>query len=208
MALSRPAAGWEPLVERVLGELAPELRERASPFGRLLDLVVDWNRRIDLTAARSAEELVDLYLADAAVIARSATPGRWVDVGAGAGAPGLPLALLAPELEISLVEPKSKRVAFLRTAIGLLGRSDVGVRRARSNELGAGQFDAAISRATLSAAEWLEEGTRLARREVWALLARAEPERRPGWRADLDVEYAWPLTHARRRAVRYVPELG
>ena len=76
-----------------------------------LDLLAEWNARMDLTAARTEDERIDLMLADALALApRIAEGARVVDVGTGAGAPGLALALLRPDLETTLVEPLTKRV--------------------------------------------------------------------------------------------------
>src|SRR5262249_6909189 len=121
-----------------------------AALGRLLDLVLLWNQRTDLTAARSPEELVDLYLTDALVIAARgsrAAGERWLDVGSGAGAPGVALQLLRPELQLTLVEPRAKRVAFLRTAIGQLGLGSKVV-SGRSDGIAAQACDVAVSRAT------------------------------------------------------------
>jgi 16S rRNA (guanine527-N7)-methyltransferase len=211
MALSALGSGWEPLVRSVMNELAPTHSSAVDPsIARLLDLVCDWNARVDLTAARSSEELVDLFVADAAVLAResrdqSRVACRWLDVGSGAGAPAIPLALLRPELRLTLVEPRAKRVAFLRSALGVLGRSDVAVKRARSEELPGGEHEVASSRATLPPDAWLREGARLARGAVWVFLAKAELPSLTGWRIDRDVHYRWPLTDVERRALRFVP---
>ncbi len=170
-----------------------------------MDELVLWNQKTDLTAARSAEELVDLSLADAWVLARTApTEGAWVDVGSGAGAPGLVLALLCPDVRMTLVEPKDRRVSFLRTMIGKLGLRGVAVERGRSDRLANAAWDHAVSRATLPPGEWLREGMRLARTSVWVLLARDEPPVLDGCRVDRDVRYDWALTHVPRRALRYV----
>lgn len=181
-----------------------------SDLGRLLThwtkRVLEWNQRIDLTAARSPDELVDLLLADAAAVASTLEPGaaaQWVDVGSGAGAPGFGIALLAPALSLTLVEPKAKRVAFLRTLAGELDLAGVRVRRGRSDELSPACFDVAISRATLAPPEWLAEGARLARRSVWLLLARAEPPASADSRILNDLRYVWPLTGVERRALEY-----
>lgn len=207
MPLAELGTGWQARIERIFGELGmPPQAALVADFSRLLDLVVAWNAKVDLTAARDADELADLFFADAVVVARaSATPGqRWVDVGSGAGAPGLPLALLMPEVGFTLIEPKAKRVAFLRTALGSLGRADVVVERGRSEALRADGYDVAISRATLGPKQWLNEGARLATRAIWVLLARADVPSLEGWVVDHDESYVWPLTGSARRAVRFV----
>jgi 16S rRNA (guanine527-N7)-methyltransferase len=167
-------------------------------------LAVAWNQRVDLTAARCADELVDLLLADALAIASSLpnpTPERWLDVGSGVGAPGIPLALLLP-VKMTLVEPREKRVAFLRTAVGSLGRPDIVVSRSRSDRFAAASCEVAVSRATLPPEQWLAEGARLATQSVWLLLARADLPELGGRSVLADIRYSWPLTGAERRAVR------
>ncbi len=174
---------------------------------RWAELVIDWNQRMDLTAARSPDELVDLLLADAAELATlTATgPATWVDVGSGAGAPGLALALLRSDLKFTLVEPKQKRVSFLRAVLHELGRADIVVERARADALAPKRFDVAVSRATLAPPEWVREGARIAKRTVWVLLAQAEPPAPPsGFRKETDQRYTWPLAGAERRVVGYV----
>lgn len=216
--LRPPRQGWQPLIERAIAALPSEIvstesvwraaADRAASLqalGRLLDLVVLWNQRVDLTAARSQEELVDLYLTDALVLAAlgaRAERESWFDVGSGAGAPGLVLQLLRPELELTLVEPRAKRVAFLRTAIGQL-RLGSELVAARSESLGPNGCDTAVSRATFPPEEWLVEGARLARRGVWVLLARGAAPSLPGWQLASEVDYEWPLTRVPRRALRF-----
>jgi 16S rRNA (guanine527-N7)-methyltransferase len=209
-------AGWQPWIDRSLELLSPagiDLRalwsaaaQRDAAFARLrqlLDLVVRWNERVDLTAARTPEELVDLYLADALVLLGGQLgdeAGAWLDVGSGAGAPGLVLQVLRPELDLTLVEPRAKRIAFLRTALGSLelGAKLVGQ---RSEVLLPQTSDVAVSRATFPPEVWLAEGVRLARRSVWVLLARGAAPEQPGWQLAKAVEYEWPLTRAPRRAL-------
>lgn len=221
--LQAPRGGWPPLIERALGLLSctpelPPLWQAAPPraaalrnLSRLLDLVALWNRRVDLTAARSPEELVDLYLIDALVLASAepaaSAPQRWLDVGSGAGAPGLVVQLLRPELQLTLVEPRAKRVAFLRTALGQLGLG-AQLESGRSEQLASPACDVALSRATFPPPEWLAEGARLAREAVWVLLARGETPALAGWRVEREHTYEWPLTQAPRRALRYVPARG
>jgi 16S rRNA (guanine527-N7)-methyltransferase len=172
-----------------------------------LERLEEWNARIDLTAARTPDELVDLMMADALVLAQHLpAAARLVDVGTGAGAPGLGLALLRPDLRVTLVEPLGKRAAFLRTVLGETGRADVTIERARGEAVaGRRAWDVAVSRATLGPAAWLELAVTLAAPggSVWVLLAKEEPPVHPRAALEKDLAYTWPLTGAARRAVRY-----
>lgn len=195
-----------------LDALAVPLSVRVrAPIEKWLDLLRQWNQRIDLTAARSDSELLDLMLADAVVLARREPTmlipegASVVDVGTGAGAPGLALALLRPDLRVTLVEPLAKRASFLRTVIGTVGRTDIALRRERVEDTvkaSPGAWDVAMSRATLAPTAWVPLALQLAP-AAWTLLAREEPPAIPGIRMDEDIAYTWPLTGAARRAVRY-----
>ena len=175
-----------------------------------LELVRTWNRKIDLTAAKSADELAELGVRDAWEIAgRIARDGGGVvDVGSGFGAPGMPVAILRPDLEVKLVEPLGKRATFLRNVIGTLGlTARVEVLETKGEQVAeAGiRFDTAISRATLSPEEWLSLGERLAPEgEVVALLARDPPPDHAGRRVAWRVDYA-TTAGAPRVAVCFAP---
>ncbi len=216
MALELPAAGWTSRVARLLEDLELVISPATeAAFSAYLDQVVTWGARMDLTAARTLDELVDLSFADAVVIAREerrrsgTLDGRWVDVGSGAGAPGIPLFLLlsegAPSFRGTLVEPRTKRVAFLRSVLGTLGLEGLDVVRARSDTLPPRTFSHTVARATLPPPQWLAEGARLATEAVWVLLAREPAPSHPGWSIDHELTYCWPATRVPRRALRYVP---
>lgn len=185
--------------------------EARGPLRAWLGLLEEWNARIDLTAARTKDELVDLMLADAAELAKHLPQGaRVVDVGTGAGAPGLALALMRPDLDVTLVEPLAKRASFLRTVVGTVGRADVKILRERGDAVRARApraFDVAISRATLPPPEWVPLALGLAP-IAWVLLAKDEPPVVADARVDADVAYTWPRTGAQRRAVRYAAAPG
>jgi 16S rRNA (guanine527-N7)-methyltransferase len=173
------------------------------------DLLAAWNAKIDLTAAKSPDELVDLMLADALLLARHEPEGETVvDVGSGAGGPGLALHLARPDLHVTLVEPAQKRVAFLRTASGQLsgvGAGSLRILRTRVEDLRGPRFACAVSRATFAPEAWLELAAGLVAPEgaAWVLLAREDPPKVAGWHITVDQIYVWPLTRAKRRAVRY-----
>lgn len=183
----------------------PEARAALATW---LELIKTWNARIDLTAAKTDRELVDLMVADALLLSTSIDEGRRVvDVGTGAGAPGLALALLRPDLKLTLVEPLTKRVSFLRTVIGTLNRTDITVVKGKGEEVVGDaherRFDVALSRATLNPPAWVPLGLELAP-IVWTLLAREEPPAIERAIVDRDISYTWPLGGAPRRAVRHV----
>ncbi len=186
-------------LERATAALDPAARGAIAAW---IELLCTWNARIDLTAARTGGELIDLMLADALVLApRLAKGARVVDVGSGAGAPGLPIALARPDLVMTLCEPLVKRSSFLRTVVGTIGRADIAIDRTRGEEL-RGPWDVAISRATLAPPAWLALGARLAP-TTWVLLAKDEPPVVDGTTPTDDVTYEWPETKATRRAIRY-----
>jgi 16S rRNA (guanine527-N7)-methyltransferase len=203
------AAALRTLLEDAVSWPLPEVtRQDLDVYVSALD---GWAPRLDLIAPRSRAELWDLPLADAAVLAREeAVMGtgaiRVVDVGSGGGAPGIPLAILLAALgrpcHMTLVEPRAKRVTFLRSVAAQIRSASIEVVRGRSDSLPAHAFDVAVSRATFVPEEWLVEGTRLARDALWLLLARAELPPLAEQRVTRDVGYCWPLTEATRRAVR------
>jgi 16S rRNA G527 N7-methylase RsmG len=104
---------------------------------------------------------------------------------------------------MTLVEPRTKRVAFLRTVVGQVNAGPIPVLRKRSDELGTKVFDAVVSRAVLAPQPWLEHGASLARRDVWILVAQADAPVLDGYTRDVDVAYEWPLTRVSRRILRY-----
>jgi 16S rRNA (guanine527-N7)-methyltransferase len=176
--------------------------------GEWLALMTSWNARMDLTAAKTDEALVELMLTDALVLASRVPFGaRVVDIGSGAGAPGLALALARPDLKMTLIEPLNKRVSFMRTVLGTTGRTDVRLERAKGEDAvaRAERWGVAISRATLAPPEWLALGAKLVDPggSVWVLLAREDAPSMQDARIAEDVGYELPFTRNARRAVRY-----
>jgi 16S rRNA (guanine527-N7)-methyltransferase len=196
-----------------LDALLAVFAERTTPAATAqlrawLELMMVWNKRIDLTAARSAEELVDLMVADALELAQI-IPQRAsvVDVGSGAGAPGLALALLRPDLEVTLVEPLTKRTSFLRNALIATARLDIKIERERVDAYLRKRhlFDWALSRATLPPAEWLQVAPELLAQDgkIVLLTARELPPEAAGLTQASHVSYLWPHTQVERTLTVY-----
>ncbi|HYN05523.1 MAG TPA: RsmG family class I SAM-dependent methyltransferase [Vicinamibacteria bacterium] len=87
-----------------------------------LDTLAAWSPRVNLTGARTPAERVRLLVGDVLPAARLADPGSLIDVGSGNGSPGLVFALVRDDLEVTLLEPRARRWAFLREAARAAGR--------------------------------------------------------------------------------------
>jgi 16S rRNA (guanine527-N7)-methyltransferase len=175
-------------------------------LGDFASLVATWNTKVNLTGAKDARALTEILFADACVLAQVVPENaRVIDVGAGGGAPAIPLALLRPDVSVTLLEPRRLRVAFLRTAIASLGLSDrASVEQGKlvRPEPFAGRFDIAMSRATFAPAEWLERGLALAPTVV--VLSGAEPlPDHPGAARTIEREYALPFSGTARKLGLY-----
>jgi 16S rRNA (guanine527-N7)-methyltransferase len=96
-----------------------------------LDLLLKWNARINLTAVRDAEEMVTRHFGESFFAAerllQSRQPLTVIDLGSGAGFPGLPLAIFAPWAQVTLIESSGKKSTFLNEVIFALALSNVEV---------------------------------------------------------------------------------
>jgi len=155
--------------------LAEKLAQGAADLGlalsektqqTLLDylaLIQKWNKVYNLTAVREAENMLSHHLLDClAVVPHVAATRTLVDVGSGAGLPGIPLALALPQLRVTLLEANHKKAAFLRQAAIELGLDRVAVvcERAEAWQPPA-RYDVVISRAFSALPDFLAAAGRL-----------------------------------------------
>lgn len=113
-----------------------------------LDLLVKWNRVHNLTAIRERAEMVTLHLLDSLAVAPLLGSGALLDVGTGAGLPGVPLAIARPDLAVTLLDSNQKKIAFLREVVASLALRNVTVVAERVERLQpAARFDMIIARA-------------------------------------------------------------
>ncbi len=116
-------------------------------------LLLEWNRSINLTGARTPEQ-AEALIADAGVLVKASWTGitRVIDIGSGGGLPAIPLAVAMPQVEFTLLEANDRKCAFLEHVAATLNLTNVVVAAGRAEELGhrpalREQFDRAISRA-------------------------------------------------------------
>lgn len=124
-------------------------------FDRYQELLVEWNQKMNLTALTEPKDVAIKHMIDSV----SVYDEKWfsegmsvIDVGTGAGFPGLPLKILCPSLKVTLLDSLNKRVKFLETVVSELGLSDIVCVHARAEEAARQKqyrekFDAVVSRA-------------------------------------------------------------
>lgn len=168
--MSAPSAS-----ERLGALLAPAVRalslelpgERLRSLGTYATRLLEWNQRINLTGARDLDTLAIEHIADAlALVAHLPSEGRCIDVGSGAGLPGLVLAIVRPDLAFTLLEPIQKRRSFLAAMVrelGLPGTTLCADRLEHHTLDQAESYDFAVARAVFPLADWLPAGARLVR---------------------------------------------
>lgn len=112
------------------------------------DLLADAGVERGLVGPREVDRLWERHLLNCAAVAGLVPPRSAVlDVGSGAGLPGIPLALVRPDVQVRLVEPLLRRATFLEEAVQALGLATVEVVRARAEDLPEGQADVVVARA-------------------------------------------------------------
>ena len=109
---------------------------QAGQLTSYLDLMIKWNKAYNLTAVTDRSEMIPRHLLDSLSIAPLLQAGdRVLDVGTGAGLPGIPLAIALPDVRFTLLDALSKRTRFLLQTIAQLGLDNVQVQHGRVEQL-------------------------------------------------------------------------
>lgn len=145
------AAALDTGLEALDLQLTGELCERLLAY---LALVEKWNRVYNLTAVRERERMVSAHLLDSLAVVPHLDGATLIDVGSGAGLPGIPIALARPHWQVVLLESNHKKAAFLRQAAIDLALANVEVAHARA-EAWSGAYDVVISRAFSDLSEFV-----------------------------------------------------
>jgi 16S rRNA (guanine527-N7)-methyltransferase len=160
-----------------------------------------WRRRTNLTGPMSAEELVPHALESICGEKLIPDGARLLDIGSGAGLPGLPLAIVRPDLAVTLLEPRGKRAAFLRHAVRAVPVQNAQVLEERVEKLAVAAYDVATVRALGGLAGKIDGAKFLVK--TGALLAwTTEPESVEGALAGVfSLQTVSSVPGSRRRAV-------
>jgi len=157
--ISRSAKSAREPLERLAGTIRlltgqPATAEALRQFEQYLNLLIRWNRSQRLTGVLSPAAIVKDLFEDSVRFLSLLPPGRLriADLGAGAGIPGVPLAIVRPEISMTLIEAKRKRASFLLALKRELGMTNIVILEGRAENLIVGDpglggtFDAVVSR--------------------------------------------------------------
>lgn len=136
-------------------EFGIELNEiQADQFNKYYELLIDWNSRMNLTAITEYEDVITKHFIDSASIVKvcDITNQSIIDIGTGAGFPGIPIKILFPDTTVTLLDSLQKRVGFLNEVIKELGLTNIKAVHGRAEDFGRNreyreQYDVCVSRA-------------------------------------------------------------
>ncbi len=186
-------------LESGLAALGEQLsRAQVDALMEFLNLLTKWNKTYKLTAITDLSAMVSHHLLDSLSVLPALAGERIADVGAGAGLPGIPLAVARPDLEFVLLDSNGKKTRFMTHAVGRLGLRNVQVVKARVEDYaGEGGFDTVLSRAFASLADFvrLAGGLCAPAGRLVAMKGRLRPEELAG------LPVGWRIAGTRRLTV-------
>ncbi|MDD2774795.1 MAG: 16S rRNA (guanine(527)-N(7))-methyltransferase RsmG [Gallionella sp.] len=146
-----------PTLQQGIAELQLDISaEQQAKLLTYVDLLHKWNKVYNLTAIRDPKEMVSHHLLDSLAVLPHLWAGRWLDVGCGAGLPGVVLAIVRPDWSITLLDSNSKKTSFVQQAIIQLGLKNAHVHCARVEDFQPeSRFDGIISRAFTELGDFL-----------------------------------------------------
>ena len=128
-------------------------QKQTDQFYKYMQLLIEWNEKINLTAITKPEEIIQKHFIDSATIIKNLKNTKTlIDIGTGAGFPGIPIKIIKPEIEIVLLDSLNKRIKFLEEIIKKLELKNIKAIHSRAEEIGKNKeyresFDTVVSRA-------------------------------------------------------------
>ena len=152
-----------PILEAGMQQMEVEYSsEQRDMLLAYLQLLMTWNKAYNLTAIRDPGEMIRLHLLDSLAVLPQISGKRLIDVGTGAGLPGIPLAIMCPERDFTLLDSNGKKTRFLFQARCDLGLSNLKEINSRvENHRPEVPYDAVLSRAFTSVADMVKKCSHL-----------------------------------------------
>lgn len=140
-------SGFKDLLAAEFAPFGPLPESQITALEQHYSLLMNWNRRMNLTRIEELEDAVRLHYCESLFLGKSlpAAALRIADIGSGAGFPGFPVAVIRPESTVDLIESHQRKAVFLREACAEL--RNVRVIAERAEKLGVGSYDWVVSRA-------------------------------------------------------------
>jgi 16S rRNA (guanine527-N7)-methyltransferase len=197
MSISALAA-WAELLRRKLGRIADLSDEQVQALHSHYEMLVRWNRALNLTRIEEVEDAIERHYCESLFLAvhLPRVPLRVVDIGSGAGFPGIPVAVLRSDCEVTLIESHQRKTVFLREASRQLRNVRVEAKRASAV---IGRFDNGISRAV--SYKDLTPCLKSLARSADLLTGAEEPPSSVGFNWDPPVRLPWGGNRFLRRGV-------
>jgi 16S rRNA (guanine527-N7)-methyltransferase len=188
---------------------------QAQRLLRLLDELSHWNRSYNLTAISARASMISAHLLDS-LAAQPDLRGRLIaDVGTGAGFPGLPLAVVEPQRQFTLIDSVAKKIRFVTHAVRTLELTNVIAAHSRVETLvPAEPFDTVMARAYATLADLLGNVQNLCGPETRVVAFKGHyphdelAELPPGWRLEQVRKVQIPGLSAERHILNFAPQLG
>jgi 16S rRNA (guanine527-N7)-methyltransferase len=137
--------------------------EEASQCAQLLEQLERWSKRVNLTAIRDLDGMISGHLLDSLAVLPYLHGDTVIDIGTGAGFPGLPLAIACPERDFVLHDSNGKKIGFVQHVVTRLALDNVKAVKSRAEDYAPGRsFDTVIARALATIPRILEMGAHLA----------------------------------------------
>lgn len=143
-----------------------------------LSLLAEWNAAYNLTAVRDPAEMVSRHILDSLAVAPFVHGSRLLDVGSGAGLPGIPLGVAFPQWQVTLLDSNGKKARFMTHVVGVLGLANVRVMQLRAEDFHPAEgFATVTSRALAPLADFLAWTSHLGDSDSrWLAMKGARPE--------------------------------
>ena len=193
-------------IKKGLAELPFEIRGELAPkCAVFIEQLAKWNKTYNLTAIRTAEEMVSRHIMDSLAIAPYLKGSDVIDVGSGAGLPGIPLAMCFPDKNFVLLDSSGKKTRFITHDAIEVGLRNVEVVESRVEDYRERQFDHVVCRAFTSLSNLSGKLSHLLREggTVLAMKGREDTtlEDGSGLKVKQTISYTVPLLNAERQLV-------